>query len=292
MPSNPVEFKSPTKGVNKNLSWSDHTPDFAVDALNVLPFDLDGRNRIIQRPGTSKLLASAIGGGFGVMLLEQTTVPLDPATIAPNTVQFTEPFTYATSSALGTVGAANWKCYTAAVFPGLNATDTPAAWLIGTTTANKANAGNADICNAVYQGLPSLGNVYTLKANVKWGAFGANGTGSQIGIGFITRVDRSNTSTVAQTIMVTMNTHHVAIYQNNSSTLGIVTTGTRNQGQTYALELRVTQVGSTLTYTVFVDGVQVLQVTGIATAAASANGVGLYTTMGTAAPPTTSKSSP
>jgi hypothetical protein len=78
MPSKGFEIMSPVKGVNKNLAWADRTPEWAIDALNVLPYDLEGRQRLTQRSGTSGLYAAAPGTG-DVQFLGQTTTPVTGA---------------------------------------------------------------------------------------------------------------------------------------------------------------------------------------------------------------------
>lgn len=90
----PVEFVLPKKGVKKNPSWSESIPEFTVDALNVLPRDLSNRQRLSQRPGTSKLIGSALFNA-PVQYLGQVSSPLDPATLPIGTTQINDNFAYA-----------------------------------------------------------------------------------------------------------------------------------------------------------------------------------------------------
>lgn len=271
MPSNGVTIKSPLKGVQGNATWVDHDPDFALDALNVLPFGVDGRNRVAQRPGTDKLYAAVLGSGLPVLALEQTSIPLDPSTASATTVVFSDDFSYA-SGDLGTVGSANWTGFGSSQIPGTQSSTDATAWFVN-PSGYIVPKDNFQLWTAVYNGSGSVGNAYTVKAKVQ---FNGSSTTMTTGVGFITRVLPSNGFTIAQTIVVCMNQHHVTVYQSGSGTVLASQTASRSASTDYALELRVTHSGSSSTYTVFVDNTQVCQATGIADVSTNDNGIGVY----------------
>ena len=90
-----VDIAFPGKGWHTNCLRNDQPDGTSPDLLNVLPFDRDYRIRGAVRPGTSKYVASQLGSGYPVLLLENVTVALDPSTIVPNQVIVNETFSYA-----------------------------------------------------------------------------------------------------------------------------------------------------------------------------------------------------
>jgi hypothetical protein len=165
MAQKPIEFKTPVKGVIKDLAFSDIKPDVALDALNVLPFDRQGRMRANQRAGTSKLYATQLGSGSqNVASLTQTTIALDPATVTADQLNFNEPFTYANGN-LGTLNA-NWFCSNAAsnsIKAVFNAASNVAAVIVASNQADKG----AQRCGARYTGAITLGTAFVLKMTIR-----------------------------------------------------------------------------------------------------------------------------
>lgn len=54
MPKQTITITSPLKGVNRVVGRESQPPDFCWDSLNVLPYDVYGRQRVAQRYGTVK----------------------------------------------------------------------------------------------------------------------------------------------------------------------------------------------------------------------------------------------
>src|SRR6266516_6076269 len=92
-----IKIQTPVKVVNRALARSEQPERSVYNGSNVTPFDRYGRLRVGQRSGTSKLYAATVlgSGAQNVASLAQTTIALDPATVVANTLNFSEPFTYA-----------------------------------------------------------------------------------------------------------------------------------------------------------------------------------------------------
>jgi hypothetical protein len=175
----PVEFKFPAKGVVKNTGYQDADPTASVDALNVFPWDNTGRQRIGQRPGTSKAFATQFGSGQPVNLLMQTTLALDPSTIIPVTQLLNYDFTaLAAATDINAIGGANtlWRVgKNSNAAGGDNASTVAALALIG--TASGANGGMNGVYSASSVGgstviceyAPSLtlGSAYIVRVGVQ-----------------------------------------------------------------------------------------------------------------------------
>lgn len=71
MPSSKVEFRVPMKGVNRDAALHSISPDYALDAQNVVPFNAQNRQRMTQRAGTAKLFTNAAGDGNPVRAMAQ-----------------------------------------------------------------------------------------------------------------------------------------------------------------------------------------------------------------------------
>lgn len=165
MANKPVEWKTPIKGILKDAAFADIPIDGAIDGLNVLPFDRQGRMRANQRAGTSKMYATQLGSGSqNVASLTQTTIALDPATVTADQLNFNEPFTYANGN-LGTLNA-NWFCSNAAsnsIKAVYNAASNVAAVVI---ISNQADKG-LQRCGARYTGAITLGSAFVLKLTIR-----------------------------------------------------------------------------------------------------------------------------
>lgn len=158
----PFEFKTPKKGVVKLGTYTDHDPESAIDALNVLPFDRQGRLRANQRPGSAKLWASPIGAA-NVQHLGQTIIALDPSTVEADTSLVNEPFTYANGALSGVGGGAVWKTTvtSGAGFDGAVTTG-------GTTIASNEVAISQNVSVAArYLPTVVLGSAYVIRLRVK-----------------------------------------------------------------------------------------------------------------------------
>lgn len=163
MANQPFEFKSPLKGVFKNGTYTDHPVEAAVDALNVLPFDRQGRNRVAQRAGSSKLWASALGSGGLVQLLDQTTIALDPTSITADTLLGSDSFTYSVGALQTVATTTNWKTY------GGGGASQLTVWNVNASGEVFVNTGSS-VEVAIYQPAVTLGTAYVLKLTAKWAA--------------------------------------------------------------------------------------------------------------------------
>jgi len=112
MAQKPIEFKTPVKGVIKDLAFSDIKPDVALDALNVMPFDRQGRMRANQRAGYIQVSTQpSLAVALRTSPLYADNHRSGPSTVTADQLNFNEPFTYANGN-LGTLNA-NWFCSTA-----------------------------------------------------------------------------------------------------------------------------------------------------------------------------------
>lgn len=164
MAKQPIQFTLPIKGVVKSLSFSDHSPDSSIDALNVLPFGTDGRMRIGQRSGTSKLWAATLGSN-PLQGLWETTLALDPTTVVASTLLATDPFTYANGNL--SVVAPNWDTRTnaGAYSAAIGGTQTASSFTIASNAVLPASGivGQA----ARYIPTLTLGAAYVVKIDAK-----------------------------------------------------------------------------------------------------------------------------
>jgi hypothetical protein len=292
MPSNGVTIKAPVKGVDKQAAWGERDADYAIDAMNVLPYDLDGRKRIVQRPGTSLLFGTPLADT--VKLLAQTTVPVDPTSKVPDITTLLDPFTDpdGTGLMLSTTYGQYWSTHRNVVYPGLDqGQDQTTFWrivdnrahpldpanyihtaVLHTGTTNVFNSTGLNLSPVLLDGY--LGDTYTLKAKVK---FSSTNSSLQAGLGFVTRVNHNSFSSLSQiaddTVYVMVNTHHVAIYRGNNSNLGsYLFSPSLNASVEHDLELRVVAG----VYNVYVDGVLRLTVTPPTKTSIYNDNVGLY----------------
>jgi hypothetical protein len=97
MPAKNAILNLPIKGVNRNFSRGKQPSDTAWDAMNVLPFDRQGRTRIALRGGAGKVLRLAAAAA--VQLLHVASFATTPVT--GGTTIFNEPFTYANGNLTG-----------------------------------------------------------------------------------------------------------------------------------------------------------------------------------------------
>lgn len=96
----------PIKGINKYAARADQPQFTTPRALNVIPFDRQGRQRIAQRPGTGKLWETAIGSGNMVQFLQQTAIGVGGDTFIATSVD--DSFTYSDGQ-LDSVSSGAWN---------------------------------------------------------------------------------------------------------------------------------------------------------------------------------------
>lgn len=84
MPQKPIQLRRvvfPLKGVTENAPYHSIPDGYTHDALNVRPFDIRGRMRGAQRPGTARAIAQQVNGENPITRMGQITLnsgdPLD-----------------------------------------------------------------------------------------------------------------------------------------------------------------------------------------------------------------------
>ncbi len=252
-PQLPVEFKSPLKGVIKNLSYSDLTPDLAVDALNVLPNDRAGRGRVAQRNGTSKLQASPIGSSFPVRAMTQLALSVDPLTIGANILAYEDKFAYTNGNLLNTTP---WLVYNSEITVGAN------TWAKINNPPGEVGTllhAEPDLHGATYA-IPtaslSLGTLYKVKVD-----FIVSRVPTNTSYSLLFRIDPTNPNTGIKFAMSVVGSTGAVSYAlasvGGGTTYASTTTGTVVEQQKITLELRV--VGNAITC--WRDGTQVLSAT-------------------------------
>jgi hypothetical protein len=244
MAQKPIEFKTPPKGVVKDLAFSDIKADSAVDALNVLPFDRQGRMRANQRAGTSKLYGSVMGSGTqGVLGMLQTTIALDPATIDPSVTLVNDNFSGYANGILTTVSAGVYRSmissaassgHVAGIAAGTDATrlqwTSPNILWAGTS----AGAGNQFGSVQAYTPALVVGSAYIVRITAR--DFAAGGTGA---FKVLWRIDKSTWNNTATVCYAEFSNSSVAI-KTGSSLLATINYGeTLADGVDHTLEIRV-----------------------------------------------------
>lgn len=251
----PVELKSPLLGVVKNPNFQDFPQGAAIDALNVLPYDRTGRNRVNQRAGTDKAFAGQMGNGSQfVQGIFQTTLALDPSTIVPGTTLLNETFQYANGS-LATVSGGVWT----------NVTGLVNTHVIGGSTvpvvSNQVVLGvSATGSSARLTTAPALGSAYIVQLAGQFGTLSTGGTNDNLSIAFqVATASPTNTGWILSMGLATGTPTTVNLFLFKGGSSSAVATFTQagfiTLGTTYTLELHVN--GSVVAG--YINGVKYLQ---------------------------------
>ena len=256
-----LPIQSPIKGVNRLFARSEQPDRTCWDALNILPFDRYGRLRIAQRPGTSKLYAAALGGGTAsVQGLWQCSWVLDPFSVVPDAVLFTESFTYA-NGVLNTLNP-NWRASAtntsdrSGVTVGVDNTRV----LVDTAKAKGLTSDFA--CAAVYTPVLALGTSYVIRCTA------TPGLSSLLDYG-VNLACRVNVTTYATThIWLNFNRHHIELFTGSGTSLAYYAFPGVLADAEYTLDLRVN--GNVISG--WVNGIKYVQAT--STVGAGNGGVG------------------
>lgn len=145
MPQQAAVFKGPLKGVVRSSAYTDQPADSAIDALNVVPFDILGRLRLRSRPGTLIQYADAIGSGAPVKALAQTTILL----ANEDTSGFSDEFDYSNGD-IDTVSSGIWT-QTGNAFDG---SPIPNAIVVNSSAVRTSTGQASDV---LYTGAPVTG---------------------------------------------------------------------------------------------------------------------------------------
>lgn len=258
----PFEFKSPLKGVIKNAAYSDLAPDFAVDAMNVVPQDKNGRYRINQRTGTLRAVSLAAAAITGMM---QTTTPLDPSTLPLTVTQVNDSFPEANGTLVKNTGRYITSDSSNNVNTLLSSVFNAASNITINSNQVGYSGGNEAACQ--YTSPITLGKVYSVKAT-----FAEPGPISgKAWYVFFRRDDASGGSSLRVSMTTSGSNTTFAIEKNDGSGFLATTTVATivTAGTPFTLEARV--AGNTLN--VYLNGVS-QGVTATSSIGATHTGVG------------------
>lgn len=188
-----IEFVFPFKGAN-SATPRQLQPDGTVppEALsNVMPWDRTGRMRGATRPGTHRLLASALGNGNQpVQYLGTATIALDPATIAPSVQLVSYNFPSFIGSTIASLNGGNdWKVVDnndTTVPEGINTVVNATGMDVVTPGYARNTTGGSLDAFALYKPSLTLGSAYVVKGIVS--VKGTSGT-TGAGVGYAVRVN-------------------------------------------------------------------------------------------------------
>jgi hypothetical protein len=248
----PVEFKSPLKGVIKNAAYADLNPEFAADALNVVPQDKNGRYRVNQRTGTKKVLTLATAS---VTALMQTTTPLDPSTLPLTVTQVNDSFPEANGTTLKSTG--RYTTSDLSTNPNTVLSTAFNATANITIQSNKVTYALANMAAAQYAQALTLGKVYSVKATF----VSATPNASKGFYVFFRRDDANGGGSLRASLLTSAGPLMQFAIEKNDGSGGVASTATvastLSAGTPFTLEIRV--AGNVLT--IYLDGVSKLSTT-------------------------------
>lgn len=264
----PLDIAFPKKGLFLNSARFAQPDNTVIDMTNMLPAGRDGRYRGESRPGTVKVPGIAMGTGTQpVQALAQTTLALDPATVAPTTLLFSDSFTYA-DNALDVAAPTIWHTSsTNNNGSGLANGSGDIVVISNTCLPNYGGTSNTPVCAALKTSL-TLGVSFSLQASMT-----LHGTGSLAkdnSSKLITHINNSTFSNESENIYLAIHRETVQIRQGTATVAAFSFAGQLTTAA-HLVELRV--AGNT--YTVFVDGVQYLTTTVVPATSVSGVGFGM-----------------